>query len=177
MHFKGTARTKFSLVLQLRLNDTGSTERFRSVPTNYFRHSHGVVLVYDVTNPTSLYDLEDWMVDAYSKTAEDSTITYTIIGTRLDKVEETGTESSDCKHFCERFGIPEYLQFRVSDLSEGLHQSLMEIFKTLAQTIHVTQSGGNVTKTRNYNHLRSSERALLLSSDQDSEKSTPCFKC
>jgi small GTP-binding protein len=41
--------------------DTAGTERFRSIAPSLLRGAHGVVLVYDLTEPSSLSDLHIWL--------------------------------------------------------------------------------------------------------------------
>lgn len=128
--------------IQLEVTDTGSVERFRgSIPTNYFRHSQGVVLVYDVTEPTSLYDLEDWMTDAYNKVPDGAIIDYALIGNKLDQAG-TGMDPEsfdDGKCFAERHNIPEALQFKIAASNDSV-ESLRAVFKTVALHIHKTQT-------------------------------------
>ena len=44
----------------LNIWDTSGSERHRSVAPNYYRGSDGCILVYDLTNPSSLSSLEYW---------------------------------------------------------------------------------------------------------------------
>lgn len=151
------------------MTDTGSIEKFRgSIPTNYFRYIQGVVLMYDLTKPPSLDDLEDWTADAHYKTASDTTITYALIGTRLDKIED-----ESCLRRASIFGlrheIPEELQFKVSAVNES-RESLLEAFRTLARSIYTTKMN------RDPEDLHESGRSLVVSTEHtDSEKR--CFKC
>ena len=148
------------------MNDTGSVERYRdSVPTNYFRGCHGVVLVYDITNPTSLYDLEDWMTDAYHKTGEDSTITYSLIGNKVDQMDSISKEE---QHFCEEYGIPKSLQFKADASSESV-QTLYGFFQTMAFSIHAKQC-------KRSSRL-DSEPTILVTSKDTFHKPKLCFKC
>jgi small GTP-binding protein len=41
--------------------DTAGTERFRAIAPSLLRGAHGVVLVYDVTEPVSFSDLHIWL--------------------------------------------------------------------------------------------------------------------
>ncbi|XP_046682637.1 ras and EF-hand domain-containing protein homolog [Homalodisca vitripennis] len=47
--------------IALQLWDTAGQERFRSMTTNYFRRSDGVILVYDTTNERSFLNVRHWM--------------------------------------------------------------------------------------------------------------------
>ena len=156
----------------MELNDTGSIERFRgSIPTNYFRNCHGVVLLYDLTDPTSLYDLEDWVTDAYTKTSGDDSICYMLIGNKLDLAV---TQISDAgKNFSARHGIPEKLQFRISAISES-KENLFRIFELLAREIYILQ------KSREPEEKASPDEGtiqLLDSTTENTPNSSRCSRC
>ena len=117
--YGGVVRKMCSPFFQLEVNDTGSTETYIetvSPPITSFGGCHGIVLVYDITNPTSLYDLEDWMTDAYHKTGEDSTINY-LLTHRKHKISD-GLRSGG-KLFSTRHDISEKLQFKLSAVNES----------------------------------------------------------
>ena len=44
--------------------DTGGTEAYRTVTTNYYRNAQAVILVYDVTDERSVHELAQWISDA-----------------------------------------------------------------------------------------------------------------
>ena len=41
--------------------DTAGQENFRSITRNYFRNTKGIVLVYDITEESSLEQLKYWI--------------------------------------------------------------------------------------------------------------------
>lgn len=45
----------------IKIWDTCGQERFRSLTTNYYRHADGIVLVLDVNEMSSFYNLKNWM--------------------------------------------------------------------------------------------------------------------
>lgn len=48
-------------VYELQIWDTAGQEKFRSITPLYFRDANGIILVCDVTNPTSFTSLREWM--------------------------------------------------------------------------------------------------------------------
>jgi Ras-related protein Rab-1A len=66
--FKATSVEMDGKNVQLQVWDTAGQERFRALTTSYYRGAHGVILVYDVTDPNSFEHLSSWMkdVDLYS---------------------------------------------------------------------------------------------------------------
>jgi len=66
--FKATSIEMDGKDVQLQVWDTAGQERFRALTTSYYRGAHGVILVYDVTEPASFEHLASWIkdVDLYS---------------------------------------------------------------------------------------------------------------
>jgi GTPase SAR1 family protein len=152
------------------VSDTGSIERFRgSIPSNYFRHAQGVVLIYDLTDPTSLYDLEDWMTDSYSKTSGDGDIVYTLIGNKLDQYNACDVGANSGKTFCARHAIPEKLQFQTSAFKDS-RESLLSIFEVLAREIYTMQMDKEPVDSQ------SSSRTLLLIPEEEVHTATDTGK-
>lgn len=158
------------------MNDTGSIERYRgSIPSNYFRHTQGVVLIYDLTDPTSLYDLEDWITDAYNKTCGDNAITYALIGNKLDQYNACDLGANSGITFSARHAIPEKLQFQTSAFKDS-SESLLDIFETLAREIYTMQMSKEPEESR------SGETSLLVSDRghpgiTDMRERRGCSKC
>lgn len=147
------------------MHDTNSTERFRStIPTNYYRNSHGVVLMYDITHPVSLYNLEEWATEAEGRSTVDNVV-YTMIGNRLDQIDDKN-DLHEGRIFRERFDIPEDLHFMISVNNETTH-NLRQIFKVLAHAIHDAQKGRQEER-------KSSETTIQLTHKNPQTQSSCC---
>lgn len=48
-------------VVRLHVWDTAGQERYRSITSSYYRNSDGILLVFDMTNPESLGQMERWV--------------------------------------------------------------------------------------------------------------------
>jgi len=48
-------------VVRLHVWDTAGQERYRSITSSYYRNSDGILLVFDMTNPESLAQMERWV--------------------------------------------------------------------------------------------------------------------
>eukprot|EP01090_Pellita_catalonica_P002704 TRINITY_DN12278_c0_g1_i1.p1 TRINITY_DN12278_c0_g1~~TRINITY_DN12278_c0_g1_i1.p1 ORF type:complete len:230 (+),score=20.64 TRINITY_DN12278_c0_g1_i1:29-691(+) len=49
--------------VKLQIWDTAGQERFRNITSSFYRGAHGVILVYDITNPESFANIETWLSD------------------------------------------------------------------------------------------------------------------
>jgi len=59
--FKVKTRTIDGKVAKMTLWDTAGQERFRTITSSYYRGSHGIVVVYDVTDRESFSRVRMWM--------------------------------------------------------------------------------------------------------------------
>merc|ERR1711860_461695 len=47
--------------VKLQIWDTAGQERFRTITSTYYRGTHGVIVVYDVTNAESFVNVKRWL--------------------------------------------------------------------------------------------------------------------
>jgi small GTP-binding protein len=50
--------------IKLQLWDTSGQERYRTITKNYYKGAHAIVFVFDVTNPKSLENIQNWEKEA-----------------------------------------------------------------------------------------------------------------
>eukprot|EP00658_Telonema_sp_P-2_P081612 TRINITY_DN8419_c0_g1_i1.p1 TRINITY_DN8419_c0_g1~~TRINITY_DN8419_c0_g1_i1.p1 ORF type:complete len:205 (-),score=79.72 TRINITY_DN8419_c0_g1_i1:290-904(-) len=72
----------------VRLWDTAGQERFRTLTSSFYRAAHGVVLVYNVTDPSSFDNIEKWLTEAKGFVDEDCVMM--LIGNKTDLLDERG---------------------------------------------------------------------------------------
>ncbi|KAK0423998.1 hypothetical protein QR680_008451 [Steinernema hermaphroditum] len=72
--------------VKLQIWDTAGQERFDTITTSYYRGSHAILLVYDITNPYSFQNLEKWL--RYINQYADDEVQKVIIGNKCDMVAE-----------------------------------------------------------------------------------------
>ena len=71
------------------LFDTAGQERYRAITKNYFKDSHGIILIYDITSKNSFEHIERWL-ESIKETLSDwkrSGYMIMILGNKLDLVE------------------------------------------------------------------------------------------
>ena len=72
----------------VRLWDTAGQERFRTLTSSFYRAAHGVVLVYNVTDPSSFDNIEKWLTEAKGFVDEDCVMM--LIGNKTDLLDGGG---------------------------------------------------------------------------------------
>ncbi|PKU40686.1 ras and ef-hand domain-containing [Limosa lapponica baueri] len=65
----------------LQIWDTAGQERYRSIPRSYFRKAQGVLLLYDISSPSSFLSVRQWMEDIK---AAGGPLPLMLVGNKLD---------------------------------------------------------------------------------------------
>jgi len=68
--------------IKLTVWDCAGQDRFRAICPNYIRNSHGVLLVYDITDPSSFKNVEEWLSVIYESAPPDVSIL--LVGNKTD---------------------------------------------------------------------------------------------
>lgn len=81
---------KYSVIdnkkIKTQIWDTAGQERFRTITTAYYRGSHGVILVYDITNRKTFESVTNWMTQL-SKHSHKDVIIY-LVGNKCDNEDK-----------------------------------------------------------------------------------------
>lgn len=72
--------------VKLQIWDTAGQERFRSITHAYYRDSHALLLLYDVTNKGSFESIRAWLAEIYEYAAGDVIIM--LLGNKADLTKE-----------------------------------------------------------------------------------------
>jgi Ras-related protein Rab-18 len=63
--------------------DTAGQEKFRSLTSSYYRGTHGIVLVYDVTSRESFVHVTDWLNEVQTFCGDDECVLL-LVGNKID---------------------------------------------------------------------------------------------
>ena len=56
-------------VVKIQLWDTAGQERFKTITFSYYRGSHAVIIVFDITSRESFMNIEAWLEEIYNSKA------------------------------------------------------------------------------------------------------------
>ena len=73
----------------LQIWDTAGQERFQSLGTSFYRGADACLLVYDVSDPKSFENLENWQNEFLKQIGEGEEFPFVVLGNKIDK-EATG---------------------------------------------------------------------------------------
>jgi len=120
--------------------DTAGQEKFRSLTSSYYRGTHGVVLVYDVSKRDSFDHLGTWLgeVNAYSTNAEAVRM---LIGNKVDKDTRAVTREEGAS-FARDHGT---LFFEASAKTRiGIQQAFDELLLKIMETPSLREDGSQL---------------------------------
>jgi len=90
-------------IIKLLLWDTAGQEKFRSITEAYYRGSHGVLIVYDITDLKSFKNIKRWLSDIQSHALED--IQILLVGNKCDLIENRQVSYEQGKKLADDVGI------------------------------------------------------------------------
>jgi len=81
--FKICSRTLDGKIIKTQIWDTAGQERFRVITSSYYRGSHGIMVVYDISDRTSFEHVRMWMQEI-EKYVGDQTTARFLVGNKCD---------------------------------------------------------------------------------------------
>lgn len=91
------------VIVKTQLWDTAGQDKYNSVTTNYYRGSHGVILVYDITSNASFLHLDQWFATARDKLNTDVPIM--VIGNKSDLNFKREVTTEEAGAYCTGKGV------------------------------------------------------------------------
>ena len=131
------------IISKIHIWDTAGQERFRSLALNYLNNSHGIILIYDITNTQSFENVKTW-VNQIREEASSNVIIY-IAGNKVDMEDERKVDRDDGEKLAEELGFP----FVETSAKNGIN--INETFEDLVERIDKVY--GNIPQKPNKNKL------------------------
>ena len=113
--------------IKLQIWDTAGQDRFRAITKNYYKGSHGIILIYDVTNLQTFENVKTW-VNQIREEASPNVVIY-IAANKIDMEEERKVPKEDGEKLAEELGFP----FVETSAKSGIN--INETFEDLVERI------------------------------------------
>ena len=146
--------------IKMQIWDTAGQERFRNVISSYFRGSHGILLIYDITNRDSFKNLENWLTEIEKNASQN--VLKILIGNKNDLVDDREIKTEEGQAFANRNGM----QF--IETSAKMNTNVTEAFEALAKLMMQFNSEKKTVLSKN------EPKTLKSSSGQDLNKKKKC---
>lgn len=78
-------------------------ERFRTITSSYYRGAHGIVVVYDVTNPESFQNVQKWLQEIDRYAGED--VHRLLVGSKADLTSERKVSTEEAKELADQMNL------------------------------------------------------------------------
>ncbi|EDO18852.1 hypothetical protein Kpol_1023p21 [Vanderwaltozyma polyspora DSM 70294] len=136
--------------VKLQIWDTAGQERFRTITSSYYRGSHGIIIVYDITDQESFNGVKMWLqeIDRYAT----STVLKLLVGNKCDLNDKRVVEYDVAKEFAEANKMP-FLETSALD-STNVEEAFLTMARQIKESISQQQQiddkmgkddkGGNV---------------------------------
>ena len=135
--------------IKVSIYDTAGQERYQNLIKNYYRGANGVLLVYDITNPTSFKKLQFWLDDLKENADKFEDLYICLIGNKIDLEDKRKITKEDAKKFAKENNFP---YFEVSaKTGDGVKHLFDDVIK------------GSMTKMLKSSNRPNSENNLRLS--------------
>ncbi|KAJ3441140.1 ras and ef-hand domain-containing protein [Anaeramoeba flamelloides] len=85
--------------------DTAGQERFRTITRAFYRGSHGVMIVYDVTSRKSFENVEYWIQNLKENTTV-SDLSILLMGNKIDLEEERVVSTEEGENLAAQHNVP-----------------------------------------------------------------------
>ncbi|VEN53231.1 unnamed protein product [Callosobruchus maculatus] len=89
--------------VKLQIWDTAGQERFRTITSTYYRGTHGVIVVYDVTNGESFANVKRWLHEIEQNS--NINMEYLTVGNKNDTPERKVVLTEDAQRFADTMNI------------------------------------------------------------------------
>ena len=81
-----TMKLKSGKDVKLQIWDTAGQDRFRSITKNYYKGSHGIILIYDVTSLKTFENVKSWVSQIHEEIS-DKVVIY-LVANKIDMETE-----------------------------------------------------------------------------------------
>jgi Ras-related protein Rab-35 len=88
--------------VKLQIWDTAGQERFRTITSTYYRGTHGVLVVYDVTSGESFANVKRWLQEIDQNC---DVVNRVLVGNKNDDPLKKVVLSEDAKLFADQIGV------------------------------------------------------------------------
>ena len=152
---------KYNIALQIW--DTAGQERFRSITKSFFRNTHGILFVYDITNRNTFENIKDWIKDSE---AHDTGFAKLLVGNKIDLEGNRKVKTDELKDY----GIKKNMNIIETSAKERIN--IDEAFKQIVDLILSNKSEDEILSKfgGKSNEFNLSKNKITL------KKQSCCFK-
>ena len=131
--------------IKLSIWDTAGQEAYNSLVNLYYKDSIGVILVYDITNKKSFYNLDKWLNNITNNNKNIKSQHIILIGNKSDLNKERKISYNDAHDFMQKKQLGGYIE-----TSAHTGYNIKHIFIKLSQELYNSYNEQNSFTNNNY---------------------------
>ncbi|XP_037052437.1 ras-related protein Rab-35 [Bradysia coprophila] len=112
--------------VKLQIWDTAGQERFRTITSTYYRGTHGVIIVYDVTNGESFANVKRWLQEIEHNC---DVVNKILVGNKNDDPNRKVVITEDAQRFAKQMDI------QLFETSAKDNINVEEMFLTITEKV------------------------------------------
>jgi Ras-related protein Rab-1A len=147
--------------IKLQIWDTGGQERFKTITRSYYRGSHGIILVFDITNRNSFDNIRNWIYEINNHTENTCNI---LVGNKVDLIDKREITYEEAKEFADIYGLT-YIEVSASN-----NINIHNVFDFLSKEL-IKQTDKNL---KIYNKQIPNNHYVSLNDTEDKKKKYCC---
>ena len=128
--------------IKFQIWDTSGHERFLSIIKTYFKAANGFILIYDITNEESFFNLSNWIADIKKETIEPVPII--LVGNKIDDDKNRKIKKKEGVKFSKNNGLLFY------ECSAKSGKNVENIFNEIIKKIN-EKNPNFIRETEKYN--------------------------
>ena len=118
-------------VYRVQIWDTAGQERFRSITRAYYKNSICSLILYDISNRESFYNVQTWLEDCKAQAFPG--MIFVLVGNKKDKTEEREVQFHEGENLAKEMGM---MFYETSALTgEGIEEIFNETISIIADRI------------------------------------------
>mmetsp|Transcript_13156 Transcript_13156/g.19842 ORF Transcript_13156/g.19842 Transcript_13156/m.19842 type:complete len:201 (-) Transcript_13156:135-737(-) len=123
-------------VIKLQIWDTAGQERFRTITSSYYRGAHGIIVVYDCTEPDTFDNVKHWLseIDRYAS----ENVRKLLVGNKVDLVEKKVVKTEAAKAQADNLKIP-FIETSAKE-SENVEEAFLMMAREIKEAYGTTQA-------------------------------------
>ena len=127
-------------VIKLQIWDIAGQERFRTITSSYYRGAHGIIMVYDVTEPESFKNISGWLNEITRHASEG--VNRLLVGNKADMEDAKKVTFEEGNTYANQLGI------KFLETSAKSSHNVEQAFVTMASEIKAKVASSGKTATR-----------------------------
>lgn len=141
-------------MVRMHVYDTAGQERFRTITALYYRYSHGIAVVYDISDRTSFEHVRGW-IEEVGKYAIPGTVAF-LVGNKCDLTSKRVISREEGQELADELGV------RFMETSARKSHNIHHVFDLICSDIlekHAPEPTTTPGSIRLVNSVRSSRPA------------------